>query len=93
MLGGWSEEFLAAAFNRTPAIAKRTQPPPVVTGTKKQRKASKDKEMKFKNKEQAAELMQAKHQLHVTELRARVQSGISIEASELDSLKKKALAL
>ena len=88
-----SDEYLTAAFDRTPIPGKRRRPPPIVIETKKQRKASKEKEMKLKSKEQAAELKQTKHQLQVAELTARYQRGDSIQASELVGLKKKELAL
>lgn len=88
-----SEGYLAAAFNRTLLPAKRSRPPTVVVGTKKQCKASKDKELKQKSKEQATELKQAKRELLIAELTARYQRGDSIEASELAGLKRKELAL
>lgn len=85
--------YLAAAFARTLLPGKRSRPPAVVVGTKKQRKASKDKELKQKSKEQAAELKQAKRELLITELTARYQRSDPIEASELAGLKRKELAL
>ena len=88
-----SDEYLTAAFTRSPIPGKRRRPPPIVIETKKQRKASKEKDMKQKSKEQAAELKQTKHQLRVAELTARYQRGDSIQASELVGLKKKELAL
>ena len=88
-----SNEYLTAAFIRSLIPGKRRRPPPVVIETKKQRKVSKEKEMKQKSKDQAAELKQTKHQLQVAELTARYQRGGSIQASELVGLKKKELAL
>lgn len=71
---------------------KRSRAPPAVIATKKQRKATQDREMKHKNKEQGAQLKKTERLLHVANLRASYLAQKPISADELSGLKRKELA-
>ena len=87
-----SEGYLTATFIRAPIPVKRSRAPPAVIATKKQRKATQDREMKHKNKEQGAQLKKTERLLHVANLRASYLAQKPISADELSGLKRKELA-